>query len=130
MEWMLVKTLMSLLAVLGLMAGMIFLLKKYVYKGQKLNSAVVSIDVLGHTMLSPKRSVHVLKVLHKVIVIGVTESGMTSLGEINDEVSLAEIDGRLADSVTSPNSFTDYVQKYMHSSSWNGSKRNGKADLE
>lgn len=127
---MLAKTLMSLLAVVGLMVGIVLMLKKYVYKGQRRNTALVSIEVLGQTMLSPKRSVHVLKVMHKVIVVGVTEGGMTALGEINDEGSLAEIDGRIAEHTATPTSFADYVQRYMHPVSMNGSKRNGKAQLE
>jgi flagellar biogenesis protein FliO len=129
MEWVLVKTLMSLLAVLGLMTGIVILLKKYVYKGHGVSTAVVSIDVLGHTVLSPKRSIHVLRVLNKIVIVGVTEGGMTSLGEINDEECLAEIDGRITDRTANPNLFTDYLQKYFHSTSRNGSKTNGKANL-
>jgi flagellar biogenesis protein FliO len=126
MEWMLVKTLLSLFAVLALMAGIVLVMKKYVYKGQTPASSVVSVDVLGHRMLTPKRSVHVLKILNKILVVGVTEGGMTSLGEIDDEVILREISGRMEDRVNSPGNFSDYVQKYMRSFSWHGSNGNGK----
>jgi flagellar biogenesis protein FliO len=127
MEWMLVKTIFSLLAVLALMASIVFVLKKYVYKGQAPNASVVGVDVLGYRMLAPKRSVHVIKVLNKIIVVGVTEGGMTSLGEIDDEVLLREIGERMEDRAKTQHNFSDYVEKYMRTFSWNGSKGNGKS---
>ncbi|HCV44148.1 MAG TPA: hypothetical protein DGH68_11740 [Bacteroidetes bacterium] len=125
MEWMLVKTLFSLAAVLVLMAGIVFVMKKYVYKGQTSNGSVVSVDVLGHRLLTPKRSVQVIKVLNKIIVVGVTEGGMTSLGEIDDEDILREIGERMEDRTKTPSNFSDYVEKYMRTVSWNRSKGNG-----
>jgi len=122
---MLVKTLFSLAAVLVLMAGIVFVMKKYVYKGQTSNGSVVSVDVLGHRLLTPKRSVQVIKVLNKIIVVGVTEGGMTSLGEIDDEDILREIGERMEDRTKTPSNFSDYVEKYMRTVSWNRSKGNG-----
>ena len=126
MEWMVVKTLLSLFAVLGLMVGVVFVLKKYMSKGQAAGASDVTINVLGHRMLAPKRTVHVLKVLNKVIIVGVTEHGMTALGEIEDENSLREIAEHMAERAKNQNSFSDYVEKYMRSFTGKGSKKTGR----
>ena len=128
MEWLLVKTLGSLLGVLGLMVGIVVVLRKYVYKGESAGSPIVEVDVLGHRALGPKRSVHVLRVLDKVIVIGVTESGMASLAEISDAESLHTIDRRIAEQMKTPASFSTYVDKYLHSFTWKGMKKNGSSE--
>jgi flagellar protein FliO/FliZ len=128
MEWMLVKTLLSLFAVIGLMVGIIIVMKKYGYmKGRAPGSSMVAIDILGHRSLAPKRSVHVLKVLNKVMVVGVTEGGMNTLGEITDVESLRQIDELVDQRSGSANNFANYVDKYLRSLSRNGSKGNGKS---
>jgi len=123
MEWLVVKTILSLLAVLALMAGIVVVLKNYAYKGRTKDSSIVSVDVLGHRMLTPKRSVHVLKVLNTVLVVGVTEGGMTSLGEIRDEESLREVTSRMSRSSKDSSPFSGFVEKYMASLFPNGAKR-------
>jgi flagellar biogenesis protein FliO len=126
MEWMLVKTFLSLFAVLALMTGIVLVLKKYAYKGHASDSSVVSVEVLGHRMLTPKRSVHVVRVLNKIIVVGVTEGGMTSLSEIGDDESLREVDDRIALQTKSSSPFSTFMDKYMGSFLPNGSKGHGK----
>ncbi len=92
MEWILFKTLLSLAAVLALMVGVVVLLKKYVYQGKGGSAAIVPVEVLGQKALAPKRSVVVLKVMHKILVVGMSEEGMHTLTTIDDEESLAEIE--------------------------------------
>ena len=46
MEWILVKTVFSLLAVLALMVGVVVVLKKYVYQSGPRSSSSVAIEVL------------------------------------------------------------------------------------
>jgi flagellar biogenesis protein FliO len=96
MEWVVVKTLLSLTAVLALMLGVVFLMKKFVVSGRASSSAVVDMRVLGTLVLQPKRSVIVLKVMNKVLIVGVSEDGMHTLGEVCDEQSLNAIAEKLA----------------------------------
>ena len=84
MEWLMVKTLLSLAAVLGLMFGLLFALKRFVYRGRPAGASTVEIEILGQRVLQPKRSVYVLKVMEKVIVVGMTEHGMQALAEVED----------------------------------------------
>lgn len=44
----------------------------------------VNIEVLGKHSLQPRHSIYVLKVLNKMLVVGVTEKGIFNLAEINN----------------------------------------------
>jgi flagellar biosynthetic protein FliO len=92
MEWVLIKTLFSLAAVLGLMVGVVFLLKKFVYGTGAPSAAQVDITVLGSRSLSPKKSISVVRVMGKVLVVGLSEQGMSLLTELENEEA-AESDG-------------------------------------
>lgn len=59
----------------------------------------VGIDVLGHKMLQPKRSVFVIKVEHKTLVVGVTEDGMRTLAELPEQAPLRPKNARNRKSV-------------------------------
>ncbi len=95
MEWILVKTLLSLFAVIGLMVALMMVLKRYLFAGRPGTSEVVEVEILGQRALQPKRAVFVLKVMSKIVVVGMTEHGMQSLTEIDDEESLAVVEERL-----------------------------------
>jgi flagellar biogenesis protein FliO len=84
MESLLFKTLMSLIAVVGLMMVVLVLYKKFFLGGRRSRQSQVSIDVLGHRMLQPKRSVYILKVMDTMVVVGVTEAGMQPLMELRE----------------------------------------------
>jgi flagellar biogenesis protein FliO len=90
MEWIVVKTLLSLIAVLGLMAGVLLVVKKMFYGDQSSKSSLVDIQVLGYRALQPKRSLYVLKVLNRVYVVGSSENGIHAIGEFEHQVALEE----------------------------------------
>ena len=96
MEWIVVKTFLSLAAVIALMIGVVFVMKKYMYGGKASSTNIVDMKIIGTMMLQPKRSVSVLKVMNKVLIIGVTEDGMQTLGEISDEKSLNQVEEKLS----------------------------------
>jgi len=97
MGWVLLKTLASLIAVLGLMFGLLIVMKKYMYGFQPTRSNLISVDVLGQRLIQPKRSVVVVKVLNKIMIVGMTEEGMILLGEINDADILHWIDATMTE---------------------------------
>lgn len=85
MEWVLVKTVLSLGAVLLCMVGVIFVLKKLVYGNTRHGGTDVGITVLGSRTLQPKRSVTVLRIMDRIIVVGMSEAGMHTLSEFDAE---------------------------------------------
>ena len=101
MEWVVVKTLCSLVAVLASMAGVVYLLKRFVYRGVTGPTSAVPVELLGQRSLQPKRSVVVLKVLHTVVVVGMSEQGMQTLATIDDDECIAELEDKLVEAETS-----------------------------
>jgi flagellar biogenesis protein FliO len=96
MEWIVVKTVLSLAGVLALMIGVVLVLKKLLPAGRASSSNVVEMKLLGTMMLQPKRSVAVVKIMNTVLILGMTEEGIQPLGEISDEQSLKELDEKMA----------------------------------
>lgn len=94
MEWIVVKTMLSLAAVIALMFGIVFVMRKYL-GGRASSSTIVDMRIIGTMTLQPKRSVSVLKVMNKVLIVGMTEEGMHALGEINDDESIRAINEAL-----------------------------------
>ena len=91
MEWILFKTLLSLVAVLGLMVAVVYVLKKYVYRGASRGTQLVPVEILGQRTLQPKRSIVVVKVLDTVFVVGMSEQGMQTIGTIDNEEAIAAL---------------------------------------
>jgi flagellar biogenesis protein FliO len=95
MEWVLVKTFLSLAGVIALMIAVVWLLRRTMLTGNSGASAAVEIQIMGSRMLQPKQSVYVLRVLNKVLIVGAAADGLHTLGEITDEESLHAIEQRL-----------------------------------
>ncbi len=127
MGWVILKTLFSLAAVLGLMFALVFLMKKFFYGSRSQSSSAVEIEILGSRTLAPKRSVYVLQVMEKVIVVGMTEQGMQTLTEMDGSVTRNETmiehfrhQGETAEPKTN---FPSYLSKHLNSFVFKGVQR-------
>jgi flagellar protein FliO/FliZ len=91
MEWIFVKMILSLGAVLALMFGLMFVLKRYVMPGTQAPGQKMDIEVLARKALQPKKSVVVLKIADRVVVVGLSDQGMQTLTEFGaDECEQAD----------------------------------------
>lgn len=122
MEWILVKTVAWLAAVVGLMVGLAVIVRKLFYGSHPKDPSRVDIEVLGHRALAPKRTVFVLRVHGRLLVVGVTEQGISTLSELED---VLEEDGSTVDALrgseqcTSPTPrFIDYFGKHFPVIRW------------
>lgn len=111
MEWVVVKTLLSLAAVITLMVAVVFVMKKYLYGNQSVSSPVIDMRVIGTLMLQPKRTVSLVKVMNKILIVGVTEEGMRTLGEISDEESLRVVEENTASQASSTKWFAHLMSQ-------------------
>ena len=73
------------------MLGVLFLVRRYVQGGSRVSSSLIEVELLGQRSLGPRRSVQVLKVLDRVLVVGVSEQGMQSLAELSADGALEEL---------------------------------------
>jgi flagellar biogenesis protein FliO len=105
MEWIILRTLLSLAAIVALMLGLAYVLKKYLHTGKGSRRSLVEVELLGHRSLQPRTAVYVLKVLNRVIVVGASEHGMQTLSEITDPDVLASVEDSMIAGTASPRWF-------------------------
>lgn len=124
MEWLILRTLLSLAAIIALMLGLAFVVRKYMHAGKGARRSIVDIDMLGHRSLQPRTAVYVLKVLDRVLVVGTSDHGMQTLSEITDPDVLASLENSIvagtasarwfpgvkADGAGGARSFSDYLK--------------------
>jgi len=96
MEFAFLKTMVSLIAVLGLMALLVVGLRKFLNVGFSGKTDLVDIQILSQKSIHPKRMLYVVRVLNKVLVLSSTEHGVNSLGEIDDESVINTLDAKQA----------------------------------
>jgi flagellar protein FliO/FliZ len=100
MEGVFLRMVLSLGAVLGLMIGLMYLVKRFVLPGSSSLRTAVQVEVLGRRALQPKKSVFVVRVAGKVLVLGISEHGMQTLSELSEEdVETASLAPALATAV-------------------------------
>jgi flagellar protein FliO/FliZ len=85
MEGILIRMVLSLGAVLALMVGLMYLAKRFVVPGTGAARMPVRVDVIGRRTIQPRKSVVVVRVADKVLVLGVSEHGMQTLTELTDD---------------------------------------------
>jgi len=86
----LLKTVGSLIVITLLIYLVILYFKKFYMgkRGLSVNSS--SMKIIGTLFLAPKKTIYLVKIGKKVVVLGVTESNINYLSELNDE-ELGEI---------------------------------------
>jgi flagellar biosynthetic protein FliO len=97
MSWLVLKMVLSLGAVLALMAALLWLVRRVLGGRRAGSDPAVRIDILGHRALGPKRAVRVLRVFDRVIVVGETDGGMQTLSEFDGAEALLAAQAPTAD---------------------------------
>lgn len=90
MDWLILKTFLTLVFIVGLMVVLLFAVRKYFYtKPHLLND---NMKVLMTMNLQPKKAIYLVKIFSRVMLVGVSDNAMTSLGEITDAELLQKIE--------------------------------------
>lgn len=77
------KLVFPLFLIVALLYGVLLFVKKYQFKGSKINSD--NLRILTTMMLMPKKYLSVVKVNKKVLILGVSEQNITLLKELDAE---------------------------------------------
>lgn len=81
------KLVFPLFLIVALLYGLLLFVKKYQFKGSKLNSS--NLRIVTTMMLMPKKYLSVVKVNQKILILGLSEQSITLLKEMNaDEFNL------------------------------------------
>ncbi len=90
MDWVIAKAFLSMLLIVGLMFGILLAVRRYFFtKPRFVNDNMKIISALS---LQPKKLIYLVKVFDKVMLVGVSDNAIASLGEITDSELLQKIE--------------------------------------
>jgi len=97
MDWLIIKTFFALALIVGLMFVLLFFLRKYLQTKPRLVNE--NLRILAFLPISqkdpfgqPKKAIYVVKVFNKVMMVGVSENSIASLGEITDSEVMQKLE--------------------------------------
>lgn len=90
METMLLKAFFTLLALVGTLVVVLYMVRQYTAK-QLTQQAGAQFRVLGQLALQPKKRIYLLLVADKILVIGAAEQSMVTLAEISDPATVTAL---------------------------------------
>lgn len=89
--WDIIRLLFYLGLLMGLMYGMLYLLKKYVYRTQNTTGkAILNMKVLSTQMIMPKKFISAVKIENHVYILGITDFSFTVLDKSDAPAEVAE----------------------------------------
>ena len=92
MEGVVLKIILSFALILVLLFGFVFLLKKFYMPYGLSGSSGVEMKIYGALHIQPKKSIYLVKILNKVLVVGVTENSVNLLAEFSDPEIVRALD--------------------------------------
>lgn len=98
------KAFISFALIIFLMMVIFYVLKKFYPQFSSSSNSSVSMRVYAQLQLQPRKTVYLVRVLNKLLILGASENSLTVLSEINDPEIIKVLD-----------------EIYIH-----GEKRNGK----
>ena len=108
--WLIVQVVLYLALIVGLIYLTLYVLRKYVYRPPLQGAAQAHLRVLTSVFVAPKKAIYLVKVVDRILVLGATDSGMTTLAEITDPEAIGRLEAALqADSGRSDKTFADYL---------------------
>ena len=105
---MITKGIFSLLIVVVLIFGFVYILRRFVYNRGGTNLSNGLIKIINTTFIAPKKSIHLIKIMDRILVVGITENHMQTLAEFSGgEIPESIIENRKSNS--SAKQFSSYL---------------------
>ncbi len=86
MDWLVVRAFLTMMMIVGLMFALMIVARKYFSNKPRMTND--NMKVLSSLSLQPKKSIFLVKVFNKVMLVGVSDGSVSALGEITDEETL------------------------------------------
>ena len=94
----LLRTSGALLLIVVLIFAVVFVLRRYVFSRNGSGPGSGEVRVLNSTFLGPKKSIHLVKVLNRILVLGVSDTQIATLSEFKaeeaEEFLVQDVSGR------------------------------------
>jgi flagellar biosynthetic protein FliO len=111
MDWLVLKTFLTLVLIVVLMFGILFIVRKYLHVKQHFVDD--NLKVLTSLHLQPKKAVYLVKVFNKVMLVGVSDNSIASLGEITDSDVLHKLES--AEATRRGKGFSEILSQWIPS---------------
>ena len=85
------KIVVSLLVVLGMMGGVMVLLRFALQRRERTGTGRLPVKVLGRGFIGYKKDIVVVDVAGQTLILGVTADNIVCLGRLDDEDAIAEL---------------------------------------
>lgn len=108
----LMKTAGSMVVIVLLIFAVVFFLRRFVLNRNGLGSGAGAIRILSSSFIGPKKSIHLVKVLNRVLVLGVSETHIQTLSEFGAE----EVDRLLPQAAMTsgePQAFSKIIHSFL-----------------
>ncbi len=92
MTWVILKTFLSFALILFLMAVLFYALKKFYPNVPGFSSPDPGMRIYGRLQIQPRKSIYIVRVLNKVLVLGISENSINVLSELNDPEIIKVLD--------------------------------------
>jgi flagellar protein FliO/FliZ len=89
--WSFFKMLAALAIVIAMMIGIAHALRKYFYRSPEAMNGNQTIDIVSTRYLGPKNSILLVDVLGQVMLLGVSNNQISTLGTISDPKALERL---------------------------------------
>lgn len=103
----------ALLLIVLMIYGVVWLLRYFMNKKNPGSFATSSIRVISTTYIAPKKSVALLQVYDKAVLIGISENSMDALIELDEESGWKELLTDATDNKGSERSFAQKLSKAL-----------------
>ncbi len=111
MDWLILKTFLTLVFIVAAMFGVLFAARKYLRLRPQF--ADENLKVLTTLHLQPKKAVYLVQVFDKALLVGVSDNSIAALGEITDPEVLRKI--RTAGSTHHGKGFAEILSQWLPS---------------
>lgn len=78
-----IKSFIPLVLILGLLFGVLILVRKYSFSLSGKKQRSVNVDVIYNQLILPKKYLSLIRVQDKLLVLGISESSITLLKELD-----------------------------------------------
>ena len=111
---MLGRTLLSLIVIGVLIYLVLFLLRKSLYRRWRGGDGGDLVSVLGSTFMGPKKAVYLLKVMDRILIVGVTDAHISLLSEITEASAVeSAIHASGHGDLASPSRFFEHLDAFV-----------------
>lgn len=80
-----VRIFFVLILLLGIMYGLLYLVKKYIYTPGSSSGKSHGIKILSTQMIMPKKFISIIQIIDTVYIIGITDQSLTLLDKTTDK---------------------------------------------